>query len=369
MKSRFMPLFAAVILLLSGCHTDSTPKPTPTPPETAEMRGIWVSFLDIDPLLKDADIPTAKARLDRVFTACADRGMNTVFFHVRAHSDAYYPSAIFPPAAAARALIADGFDPLGYAVEAAHRHGLKLHAWINPYRIGEDKASAVCTAVFQQDGNWYYNPAADTARAAVINGVREILAGYAVDGIHFDDYFYPAALGDKPQPFEAVPDGITVGDWRRIQVDSLVSAVYGLAHAYGRQFGISPTALPQTDRKKAYADTAMWLASPGYVDYLCPQIYFGFTHETHPFSQTLAVWTALPRHNEVALFIGLALYKSGEADPLAGSGQDEWHTHSDIVARQVAAIRADSRADGFVLFRYAHLLSAVNETDNLQKML
>ncbi len=366
MKHTFMMLLLAAAMLLSGCHTDSLPKSTPT---ADEIRGVWVSFLDIDPLLNNADASTAKARLDTLMDTCVQRGMNTVFFHVRAHSDAYYPSAVFPPAAAAKALLADNFDPLGYAIEAAHARGLALHAWINPYRIGETKQNAVCDAVFQQDNVWYYNPAADDARAAVIAGVREILAAYAVDGIHFDDYFYPTTLSETAKTFEAVPDGMTVGDWRRVQVDTLVSAVYRLTHTYGRVFGISPTALPQTDRERAYADTAMWLATPGYIDYLCPQLYFGFTHETHPFAATLADWTALPRTEGVSLLIGLALYKSGEQDPYAGSGQNEWCEQTDILARQVATLRTADGVSGFVLFRYAQFATAEEECAALQTIL
>ncbi len=330
---------------------------------------MWISFLDLDPLLAEADSTTAAKRLDTLFDTCRDAGMNTVFFHARSHSDAYYPSAVFPARKCVAALLKTGFDPLAYAVRAAHTRGLALHAWINPYRIGEDKANAVCTDIFEQDGVWYYNPGADTARTAVLAGVREILHNYAVDGIHFDDYFYPAGLSAQAQPFESIPTGITVGDWRRTQVNALVSAVYGLTRTQKRVFGISPTALLHTDREKAYADTAMWLQSTGYVDYLCPQIYFGFDHETHPFDATLALWATLPRHSSTALYVGLALYKSGSADAYAGRGQAEWQTQTNILQRQVTALRQNGHIQGFVLFRYAHLATAADEMKALQAIL
>ncbi len=361
-------------MLLGGCRSEAPTAPQPETPTTAteEIRGVWVSYLELDGLLTGASPTDAAARLDGLLDTCKESGMNTVFFHARAHSDAYYASAVFPPAKVATALLASGFDPLGYAVDAAHKRGLTLHAWINPYRIGEDKANAVLngdTGVFQKGGVWYYNPASPDARRAALDGVREILARYAVDGIHFDDYFYPAEMTAQAESFESVPDGIAVADWRRTQVDLLVSGVYGLAHAAGKPFGISPSALIDANRDNAYADVAAWMAGAGYIDYICPQIYFGFEHATRPFPKTLAAWEALPRREGVALIIGLALYKAGTDDPYAGDGRAEWREHDDIIARQVTAIRAGDAADGFVLFRFAHLTTAKQEMTNLKALL
>lgn len=132
-----------------------------------------------------------------------------------------------------------------------------------------------------------------------------------------------------------------MGDWRRNQVDGLISAVYGLVHQSGRVFGVSPIALPEKCRTTAYADVAAWMRQPGYIDYICPQIYFGFENTASPFAGNLAMWAALPRRTGVRLYIGLALYKAGlPNDPYAGGGQAEWAQHSDILARQVAALRA-----------------------------
>ncbi len=374
MKHHILSILLAIAVLCCGCKAtaplpDSSDIPPAISSTDSEWRGVWVSYLDLDPLLQGADAATAMARLDAMLDTCRNSGMNTVFFHVRAYSDAYYPSAIFPPAASAAPLLEAGFDPLAYATEAAHARGLALHAWINPYRIGKDKNNAVCDAVFEWDGGWYYNPADPAARTAVIQGVREILTQYAVDGIHFDDYFYPTNMPAEAAAFETIPTGMTVSDWRRTQIDSLISAVHGLTGFHKRLFGISPTALPQSNRDRAYADTAMWLATEGYVDYLCPQLYYGFAHETNPFDEMLSLWTAMPQHPTVSLYIGLALYKSGTTDAYAGSGRDEWQTHHDIISRQITALRACDTVSGFVLFRYIHLADADEEMTYLQKIL
>jgi uncharacterized lipoprotein YddW (UPF0748 family) len=134
-------------------------------------------------------------------------------------------------------------------------------------------------------------------------------------------------------------------------------------------FGVSPQG-NLSNNEQLYADVAKWCAESGYIDYICPQIYFGFDHTAHPFTETLTGWESLPRHDSVALYIGLALYKAGiPDDPYAGSGRGEWSARRDIIARQVQTLRASGAADGFVLFRYAHLNAAVQETEHLQALL
>lgn len=367
MKRIWLCIVMASILLMGGC---AAPHPQPSPPPIAdtEWRAVWVSYLELDAMLTGVDSVTAAVRLDEVMDTCRTRGMTAVLLHVRAHSDAYYRSTIFPPADAAAALLADGFDPLAYAVEAAHARGLTLHAWINPYRVGDTADNAVTEAVFLHSGTHYYDPADDGVKQAVLSGVRELLA-YDIDGIHLDDYFYPAGLGANAAPFEQIPDGITVGDWRRTQVDTLVSAISGLVRRAGKTFGISPVGLPDKARDDHYADVAAWMTTAGYIDYICPQIYYGFAHERYPYETTLAAWCDLPRADGVALYIGLALYKTGLADdPYAGSGRQEWAQNEDIIARQVTALRAAS-ADGFALFRYAHLAADSAEMRHLQDIM
>jgi len=361
-----------LLLLQAGCRP--APPDTEQPPDSSipaeELRGVWVSYLDLAPLLADADPATAARALDGVMDTVRDRGLNTVFFHVRSHSDALYPSAVYPAAEVAAPLLAAGFDPLGYAVEAAHQRGLTLHAWINPYRIGEAPPTGDAPTHFQKGDTWYYAPSDPAARRLVLDGVREILDTYAVDGIHFDDYFYPAGMAPEGETFESVPVGGDITAWRQTQVDALISAVYGLSHSRGRPFGVSPMAAIERNRTEAYADVTRWMAQPGYIDYILPQLYTGFEHQTQPFTHLLDRWIALPRRDGVRLYGGLALYKAGLADdPYAGTGRGEWAEQDDIIARQVTALQ--ERTDGFALFRYAQLTdpAAQNEMENLRVLL
>lgn len=352
-KGEWHPLVAILCcgaLLCGGCGTANpspSPSPVPIPDPVVEttMHGVWLSYIELDEMLQSAD---PEAAITTAIEVCEAEGLNTVFFHVRAHGDAYFPSAVWPMATAMTA----NFDPLACAVAEAHKRGLQLHAWVNPYRIGASPAKdAVC---FEKSGVWYYAPHDAAARQLVLDGVRDILHRYDVDGIHFDDYFYPTGMSPEGEPFEAIPPGTDVTAWRQTQVDALVSGVYGLCRQYGKVFGVSPVADVHRCTTQAYADVSRWMAEAGYLDYVCPQLYVGFRHQTKPFGSLLTEWASLPRRDGVRLYVGLALYKVGmENDPYAGTGADEWVTDEDILPRQIEA--ACETADGYVLFRYGNL--------------
>lgn len=342
-------LGCCLALLCGGCRGTEPPSSAPSP---TALQGVWLSYIELDEMLEGADPQSAADAIAAAMERCAEGGLNAVFFHLRAHGDAYYPSAVWPAATAAKAVMAEGFDPLATAVEEAHKRGIALHGWINPYRVGA--APAADGNCFQKDGTWYYDPAAPAARQSVLDGVREILDHYAVDGIHFDDYFYPPGMAAEGEAFESIPDGADVTLWRQTQVDALVSGTYSLCHQRGRLFGVSPAADTRRNRKVLYADVTRWMTEAGYIDYICPQLYVGFRHQTKPFDALLAEWASLPRREGVALYAGLALYKVGMThDPYAGSGADEWSTDADIIPRQIEASKTVT--DGYVLFRYGNL--------------
>lgn len=346
---RAAALLCSATLLCGGCRkAEPSPSPTPAPSPVGDedMRGVWLSYIELDGMLKSADPEGAIATAMEV---CESEGMNTVFFHVRAHGDAYFSSTVWPKATA----MGTDFDPLACAVNEAHKRGLALHAWVNPYRIGNAPAKdAIC---FEKNGVWYYAPHDPAARQSVLDGVREILERYDVDGVHFDDYFYPTAMNPNGETFENIPPGTDVTTWRQTHVDTLVSGVYGLCRQHGKPFGVSPVADYRRSATAAYADVTRWMAEAGYIDYICPQLYVGFRHGSKPFLPLLEEWADLPRQKNVKLYIGLALYKVGlQNDPYAGAGADEWATDTDIIARQIEAVR--EKADGYVLFRYGNLM-------------
>lgn len=351
--------------------TTATPSPSPAP--ASEMRGVWMSYIELSGLIGGKTEAQARAALDGMMDRVKACGLNTVIFHVRANSDAYYRSTVFKPAATVKALLESGFDPLGYAVEAAHKRGLRLEAWVNPYRIGIDKSYAMVDDVFTaKNGSYtyyYYNPASLEAQALILRGVAELVNNYAIDGVQFDDYFYPpdtAAVPAKtPAPFEKAAydayraDGGTldIQGWRRAQVDALVAGCYRKVHARsGCVFGIAPNCNISTNYNRYYADVEEWISNPGYVDYICPQIYFGFKNSTSPFDVQAAAWAGMKRHSSVSLYVGLALYKTGVApDNYAGEGKQEWVQSGDIMKRQVELLRTLKSVGGVMLYNFSGL--------------
>lgn len=347
-----------MLLLCSGCRRKETPTPTPPPSPShspslvTKTKGVWLSYIELDEMLDTTDSDAAAAAIRQAVEVCADQGLNTIFFHLRAHGDAYYPSAVWPPASSAERVIQGGFDPLACAIQEAHQRGISLHAWINPYRLGASPIDGL--PCFEKGGVWYLRPDSPTARQTVLEGIREILTNYDVDGVHFDDYFYPAGMAAEGEPFEDIPPHTDPILWRQTQVDTLVSGVYGLCHQHGKPFGVSPMADVQRCRTEACADVTRWMTEAGYIDYVCPQLYVGFRHQTKPFLTLLDQWTALDRREDIDLYIGLALYKVGLThDPYAGTGADEWVSDPNIIPRQMEA--AQDVADGWVLFRHGNL--------------
>ncbi len=358
-KHRWILWLFVLALCLTGCTASPSVPSEPAAAKTDEVRAVWVPYMEMRTLLESGDAATVRAAIAALMQDCADRGVNTVYLHVRAHSDAYYDSAVFTPHPLAAALLSQGLDPLTCAVEEGHARGLAVHAWINPYRIGTDRSFARCDDVFCDRDRWYYVPTSATAQALIVDGVREIVDRYAVDGVQFDDYFYPEGAVETtvPAAFEADfdPSGdLSLADWRRDAVNHLIRAVYEVCHRRdGCVFGVSPSYDSARNREQMYADTALWAREAGYVDYLCPQLYVGFAHQYAPFEEELAVWTALERDPSVSLLAGLALYKTGiPDDAYAGDGATEWANGGDVIARQLLAVRA-AGWDGAAL--YSHL--------------
>jgi len=347
-------------------------------PGSGEMRGVWVSYLDWNGWAKDE--AGYKKAMDQTLDLCVQKGLNAVFLQVRPDGDAMYPSQYFPWSkfASGKQGKNPGYDPLAYAVQAAHQRGLQLHAWINPYRITGylNRYSDLCASnpaiawakdgdssndrwVLCQNGEYYYNPAIPQVRQLIIDGVKEIVTNYEVDGIHFDDYFYPDTDKkiDAKQYAVYCADGgnLSLGDWRRSRVNDLIRAVYKAVKEENQSctFGISPAAGIANDRESLYADVETWATQKGYCDYLCPQVYFGFLNDTLPFMKTVKDWRDLVTACD--LYIGLPLYKCGKADAYAGRGKSEFRENKNMIFRQIQFIRQIPAVKGFYVFSYGYL--------------
>ena len=344
----------------------SAPSTTVSSASSGEFRGAWVSYPELNAALSGAkNAEQARAAIDRIMESCLSFQLNAVIFHVRANSDAYYDSAVFPHAAAAAPLIRQGFDPLAYAVEAAHRRGMELHAWVNPYRIGVNLGYKQCDDVFSRTDasgkiTYYYDPSSDKVKKLINDGLKELLR-YDIDGIQYDDYFYPDMDQNGPEDFEKeayapYAEHMTIGEWRRTHVSAMVSRSYNTAHQKkGCVFGISPAHGVTRNETEKYADVRTWMKQRGYIDYICPQIYFGFQNQASAFDKAVAEWLGYPRHGGLNVYVGVAVYKTGiENDAYAGTGKAEWGTNDDIMARSVRLLRETAGCSGMIFYSYSY---------------
>ena len=365
----------------AAASTPEAPGPAPTAPDPAlpagEWRAVWVSYLEwaeLDFSSEEAFRAGAAQLLDN----CLSLGLNTVIAQVRPFGDALYRSQLFPWSHLCTGVQGQdpGFDPLDILLTEAHGRGLSLEAWVNPYRL---RSSAACppsladTNLVNTHPEWvctvgeglYLNPAIPEAADYVVQGVAELVQNYPLDGIHFDDYFYPTTDASLDAAQFAASGAADLGAWRRQNVTRLVKAVYDTVKAADPtlRFGISPQGNPDNDRNTQYSDVSAWLAAAGdaaVVDYLCPQVYWGYGYTLQSgstrfgFEKIVPAWLAMPRAADVALYFGLGVYRIGVGD--GGANPDsvtQWST-GNALARQVSDLRSQN-ADGWALYRYDSL--------------
>ncbi len=362
--------------------TVQNPKPTP-PPQVAEsnkteMRAVWISFLEYQKILKNKTEKAFTKSVEEYFNKCVNYGLNTVVVQVRSHGDAYYNSKYFPASVnfTGERKNKFPFDPLKIMVAKAHERGLKIEAWVNPYRgsninwkFAESdpvKAWINTDKVFKYADYYYFNPADKEVQQLIINGIIEIIENYSVDGIHFDDYFYPTTDAEiDAKSFEALGGGRTLEQFRRDNVNELILAVYKTIKAKKNiTFGISPAGNIDNCVDKNYADVRLWGSTEGYVDYLAPQIYWDYGQMPLPFETALENWNNTVTNPKVKLIVGLAPYRiENPSFNFSHSG--------DILKRQVTDSRKAQNYGGFIMFRCELFFrdAIKTELDNLKSIL
>ena len=360
---------------LIPAHAPPAPAAEASP---AEFRAVWVAtVINLDyPSQKGLSVAALKREADSILSGAQDMGFNAVILQVRPAGDALYKSSLFPwsevlTGEQGQAPPGD-FDPLAYFIEGAHSRGMELHAWINPFRAARNAKDASGLSednparknpswtVAHSDGHLYYDPGLPEVAELVLGGIREIVENYHVDGIHFDDYFYPGKTFGDDQTYQNHGAGYSdKDDWRRGNIDRLVSEARSIAHEYGRRFGVAPQAIwankasnPLGSDTRGYetyyeqfADTRKWVLE-GWVDYIAPQIYWEIGRENSDYSKVLAWWANLAGGAEVDLYVGHATYlMNGNSTRPAWAGTGE-------IGRQLAENKKYAAVKGSIHFRY-----------------
>ena len=367
-------VFLAAPLAALPRRGETAPAATPAPTATAEptaaapYRAVWVSYLEWQQV--DFSTPeTFSGDIEVILDNIRNLGATVVLAQVRPFGDALYPSSYYPFSHLCTGQQGrdPGYDPLALLVQAAHDRGLALEAWVNPYRIQAGLTPALCGAspaklhpdwVKYTDTGAYLDPANTAVRQYIADAVGELCANYDVDGIHFDDYFYPTTdPAFDAADYAASGTALTQDDWRRENVNALMELCHAAARRYGVRFGAAPAGDPEQNYTLQYSDAACWLRQ-GTVDYLIPQLYWGQEYikngdASHSFAQLAAAWAALPRAAGVKLYAGLGAYRVGTGD--GSDAGSEWFS-GHALADQLALL-ARLGVQGAGLYRYGSLFA------------
>lgn len=345
---------------------------------SSEMRAVWFMYYDFeDPQigLKTDSEAIFRANAKKFIAKAKKYHINTILFQVRVYDDAVWKSKTFPAmtyvspraeqlGAANRSYTAAqtlSFDPLKAMISVAHANGMKLYAWMNPYRL---------------DKTYFLNPASSAAITRVTKAVKEVLA-YSVDGIVFDDYFYHATAGyrDTPDgPVTLTPAGACSlsPSVKKANVNRLIKKVYKTIKSKkkGVKFGISPQGNLDNDRA-AGADIDTWLSKSGYIDFLMPQIYwtdsYGSAGNVAMFTQRAALFNS-PSLNRLGIpeYPALALYRCSQSI----STDPGWMKSRSNLAHQYKVLKKYGYK-GYSLFsgRYLYRSETASDLSNLNRLL
>lgn len=320
---------AAVLLAIAALPMSSGVK--------REVRSVWMATVwALDWPSSTSSTTAQKNEMVKYLDVLQKNNFNAVYFQVRTMSDAFYKSSYEPWSSYLTGTRGKdpGWDPLAFVVEECHKRGMECHAWVNPYRFSTGsnwstaqdqalKSAGMLLAYTKSDGKTttILNPGLESVRKRIVDVCKEIISNYDVDGLVFDDYFYPEGIpvtssaGDYDL-WQKSGASMTFGDWRRNNVNQMVADVYRMVQQqkpYVR-FGISPAGAACTSAAVAakhgidrcpvasdwqydgiFSDPVAWLEA-GTIDYISPQLYWKTNHKTNPFGPMTKWWSYVAKH-------------------------------------------------------------------------
>lgn len=352
--------YMAMGLALAASATLSALEPAPK----REFRGAWLHVIGQSQWMNKTPAQQ-RAYIDEQLDKLYEAGCNAVIFQVRPTADALYISEIEPWSkwltGKRGKAPSELWDPLEYITEGAHKRGMELHAWLNPYRVTSDAKEVLPEdhlynqhreRFFRFDNKIFFDPAYQENRDYISRVIADIVTRYDIDAIHLDDYFYPYPAangakfdGDAASYKKFAPEGMSKGDWRRQNVDKLIEQLHSTIKEVKPwvRFGISPFGIwrnkcndPRGSESAGlqnyddlYADVILW-AQKGWIDYLAPQLYWPLDKKVAP-SRKLAEWWAENVPEPVHLYIGQNT--QGTMDTPTASDKNELAAKIDISRR------------------------------------
>ncbi|MBJ8824384.1 glycoside hydrolase family 10 protein [Citrobacter europaeus] len=406
---KWFALLVGSMLLLGSCSSQPpgsrvTPQPPVSKPQQSKelVRGIWlatVSRLDWPPI-SSVNISSPAARISQQQKALTDKldnlkrlGINTVFFQVKPDATALWQSKILPWSDTLTGRIGQdpGYDPLQFMLDEAHKRGMKVHAWFNPYRVSVNTRPSTVTelnntltqtpsSVYVLHRDWIrtsgerfvLDPGIPEVRDWITSIVAEVVENYPVDGVQFDDYFYtesPGSALNDTQTFRRYGQGFaSKADWRRDNTQRLIAQVSRTIKKLKPEveFGVSPAGVWRnrshdpagSDTRGAaaydesYADTRRWVQL-GLLDYIAPQLYWPFARDAARYDVLAKWWADVVKSTNTRLYIGVALYKVGEPS----RKEPDWTVKGGVpeLKKQLDLNESEPHINGTILFREDYL--------------
>ncbi|MCO5783640.1 glycoside hydrolase family 10 protein [Citrobacter meridianamericanus] len=406
---KWFTLLVGSMLLLGSCSSQPPgSKITPQTPVNKSqqskepVRGIWlatVSRLDWPPI-PSVNISSPGVRISQQQKALTDKldnlkrlGINTVFFQVKPDATALWQSKILPWSDTLTGTIGQdpGYDPLQFMLDEAHKRGMKVHAWFNPYRVSVNTKPSTITelnntlsqtpsSVYVLHRDWIrtsgerfvLDPGIPEVRDWITSIVAEVVENYPIDGVQFDDYFYTespgSALNDSQTFRRYGQEFASKADWRRDNTQRLIAQVSQTIKKLKPEveFGVSPAGVWRnrshdpagSDTRGAaaydesYADTRRWVQL-GLLDYIAPQLYWPFARDAARYDVLAKWWADVVKSTNTRLYIGVALYKVGEPS----RKEPDWTVKGGVpeLKKQLDLNESEPHINGTILFREDYL--------------
>lgn len=328
--------------------------PTTYTEKDKEIRAVWVATVANIDITQYDNEANYKNQIISILERMKELKFNTMFFQTRPMNDSFYPSEYAPMSRFLSGTegVGVGWDVLEFLINEAHARGIEVHAWMNPYRVAsgstasiEDQLALLHDSNFAKQNPSYVvqdkggalilNPGIPEVRQYLYNIVDEIMENYAIDGVHFDDYFYSYSGTEDSQDADAFlnynPNNLSRDDWRRENVNMFVKTIYERVEAHNEandmhvKFGISPFGIWRNKTQDAlgsnsqglssysaqYADSRKWVKE-GWLHYIIPQLYWQFDHSTARFADLVDWWVDVVKDTNVDLIIGQGFYRYAE---------------------------------------------------------
>lgn len=326
-----------------------------------EIKAIWFSYVDIKTLLKDNEEP--EKTIHKIVSNCQSIGINTMYVHAVAFTDSFYDSKLYDKSSH---LGVTKVNMLQEFIEQCHQQNIAVEAWINMFRsVTVEEMDALRenhviknllkeqNALSDVKGRYYLNPSHPKTKELILSVVEELMGNYNIDGIHMDDYFYPMGATEE---FDKITYNLykqeneTLADFRRRTINDIIASIHQQLH--GKiTLSISPSGNYNHSKNDLYADPQHWINNKT-VDMIIPQLYYGYTHKTLPYTKALEQWQQLVDNTDLPLLVGLAAYKVGDETK---SETNEWVVDHDVLLKQLDDAKKSKNYKGFALFSYCSL--------------